>query len=168
MKQKLRQWAKKERKKLNLDIISQNLVLKLQETKEYKQAENIMFFYPLENEVNLLKILEDQTKKFYLPKISGRDLLCCPYSKGDKLCFSCFNTQEPVTKSISKNIIDLVIVPALLVDKKLYRLGYGGGFYDRFLCNLNVYKIVCIPKQFVVNTIYPEIFDVKIDKIITA
>lgn len=168
MKQQLREWAKEERKKLNIKDLSQSLVKKLQLLEEYKQAHNIMIYYPLKGEIDLLKLLEDKTKKFYLPKIRGKDLLCCPYSCGDELCNSCFNTKEPLTEPVNKDLIDLVIVPALAVDKNNYRLGYGGGFYDRFLDNTNILKIICIPKKFVIESIFPEKHDIKIDKVLSV
>ncbi len=164
MKTKLRKWAKEERKKLDMKSISLKLVDKLRETEEYKQAKNVMIFYPLENEVNLLSLLEDN-KNFYLPKVNGQELLCCPYCKKDELCNSCFNTKEPLTEPSQTNP-ELVIVPALAVDKNNYRLGYGGGFYDRFLAKTKCKKIVCIPSELIVKTIYPEDFDIPVDKIV--
>lgn len=168
-KQQLRKWAKEERKKLDIDLLSQKLVGKLQETEEYAQAKNIMIFYPLKDEINLLPLLEDKTKYFYLPKIDRENLLCCPYNQNGELCVSCFKTKEPITAPVEKDLIDLVIVPALAVDRNNYRLGYGGGFYDRFLADgVNVKKLVCISSNLVVDTVYPESHDVKIDKIVIA
>ena len=165
-KQQLRRWAKEERKKLDILKISSKLVKKLKETDEYRQAKNIMIFYPLKDEINLLGLLEGSDKNFYLPKIGGENLLCCPFGKNTELCESCFKTKEPTTNPVRKNLIDLVIVPALAVDKNNYRLGYGGGFYDRFLSGVNAIKIVCIPKEFLVETVFSEKHDIKIDKII--
>ena len=73
---------------------------------------------------------------------------------------------EPCSNPVSPDIIDLVIVPALMVDKKGYRLGYGGGFYDRFLNKFKVKTITCIPEIFVVDSLPYDDFDVKIDEII--
>lgn len=165
-KQELRIWAKEERKKLDIAEISSELVQKLKATDEYMQAKNIMIFYPLKDEINLLDLLEDSNKNFYLPKIDGENLLCCPFNENIELCESCFKTKEPTTESVEKDLIDLVIVPALAVDKNNYRLGYGGGYYDRFLAGVNITKIVCIPKEFLVKTVYPEEYDIKIDKVI--
>lgn len=165
-KQQLRKWVKEERKKINTEELSGILLQKLKDTDEYKQAQNIMLFYPLVHEINLLSLLNDETKNFYLPKIDGENLLCCSYKNGDMLCESCFKTKEPLSEPIDKRILDLVIVPALAVDKNNYRLGYGGGFYDKFLCNTKCKKIVCISKKFVVDTVFAESHDIKIDKII--
>lgn len=167
-KQQLRIWAKEERKKLNMKALSCELVQNLKEIDEYKRAKNIMIFYPKENEVNLLSLIEDETKTFYLPKIEGENLLCCPYKNGDELCVSCFKTKEPLSNAVEKSVLDLIIVPALAVDKDGYRLGYGGGFYDRFLAGVNVFKIVCIPQDLVVDTVFPNDLDIKMDKVIFA
>ena len=109
-------------KKFDKSVCSECVTAKLIQTKEYQEAKNIMIFYPLENEVNLLMLMEDKTKNFFLPKIEGNELLCCPYCIGDELCVSKFRTQEPLTEPCDKSKIDLVVVPALLCDLNNYRL----------------------------------------------
>ena len=166
-KQQLRKWAKEERSKLDMEALSKELVQKFQETEEYKQAKQVMIFYPLKDEVNLLELLDDNTKTFYLPKIDGDNLLCCKYIKGEPLCESCFHTKEPNTEPELNFTPDLIVVPALAVDKNNYRLGYGKGFYDRFLgVNKESNIIVCIPKQLIVESIYPDEFDIPVNKVI--
>ena len=167
-KQNLRKWARGKRKELDMEKESSILAEKLVQTEEYKRAKNVMLYYPLEKEVNLLSLLNDETKNFYLPRIKVESLECCKYSSGDELCESCFHTLEPTCNACSKQEIDLVIVPALAVDKNNYRLGYGGGFYDRFLKDFKGFKIVCIPEELIVENVYPEKHDVKIDLIISS
>ena len=167
-KQTLRKWAKDKRKELNITEIRVLLVNKLIQTNEYKVAKNIMIYYPLKDEVNLLSLLDDKTKQFYLPRINDEELECCPYTTGDKLCESCFHTLEPVCLPCNKSLIDLVIVPALACDEQGYRLGYGGGFYDRFLKNFNGTKVVCVPKELIIKTINPEKHDIKMDLILCS
>ena len=166
-KNSIRKWAKEFRKTLDMRTISNKLIDKLKNTEEYKKAKNIMIFYPLKNEVDLRNLLNDNDKNFYLPRIKDKELLCCPYNKEDSLQESCFKTLEPTTKPCAKEILDLVIIPAISCDTNNCRLGYGGGFYDRFLENITATKIVCIPKELVIETIYPESHDAKIDLIIT-
>ena len=164
----LRNWAKNKRKELNMNELSSALTEALSKTDEYKNAKNIMLFYPLKDEVNLLSLLNDSSKIFYLPRIKDKELECCVYKEGDELCESCFHTLEPTRKACNISAIDLIIIPALLCDKEKYRLGYGGGYYDRLLekCE-EIKKIVCIPSALIVDSIYPENHDIKVDCIIT-
>ncbi|MCQ2739479.1 MAG: 5-formyltetrahydrofolate cyclo-ligase [bacterium] len=166
-KSELRIWAKNKRKEIDIKLVSNLIIYKLLELAEYKNAHNIMIFYPLPNEIDLLELTKDKTKNFYLPKICGDELLCCPYDNSTKLQLSSFKTLEPTTKPCNKENLDLIIVPALACDKKNYRLGYGKGFYDRFLKDLTAIKIVCIPQKLVLENIYPNDFDIPVDKIIT-
>ncbi len=166
-KQSLRKWARGKRKELDMGAISSILAEKLVQTEEYKNSKNIMLFYPLPDEVNLLLLLKDRTKNFYLPRIKGDELECCHYKAGEELCESRFHTQEPICNACNKSGIDLVIVPALACDRHGFRLGYGGGFYDRFLNDFKGIKICCIPKDLLSETVYPEKHDIKMDLIIT-
>jgi 5-formyltetrahydrofolate cyclo-ligase len=151
-----------------MGAISSILAEKLVQTEEYKNSKNIMLFYPLPDEVNLLLLLKNKTKNFYLPRIKGDELECCVYKEGDELCESCFHTKEPTCNACNKTNIDMIIVPALAIDKNGYRLGYGGGFYDRFLSNFIGIKVCCIPKEFILETVYPEKHDIKMDLIISS
>ena len=166
-KAKLRLWAKNERKKLNLGLLSEIFTREIQDIQEYKNAKNILLFYPLKYEINLLALIEDTTKNFYLPKIEGENILCCSYSKGDELCKSCFSTLEPLSEPINEDLIDLAIVPALAVDKNNYRLGYGGGYYDRFLKNKKVKKITITYDEALIENDFQELFDIAFDYIVT-
>ena len=166
-KQSLRKWIRGKRKEIDMEHISSILADKLAKSNEYKSSKNIMIYYPLKNEVNLLSLLNNKTKNFYLPRIKGYELECCPYKFNDKLKPSSFHTLEPVCNACGKTELDMVIVPALAVDKEKYRLGYGGGFYDRFLKDFTGLKIVCIPQMFVFENVYKEPHDIKMDVIVT-
>lgn len=163
-KKELRIKAKEIRHSLDMEKISEKIVQNIKENEIYKKSQHIMIFYPLKHELNLLGLLEND-KNFYLPKVNGEKLLVCPYKKGDELTISDFNTQEPTTKAIDPEILDLVFVPALMVDKNNHRLGYGGGFYDKFLSKhaLNSKRIVAIPNALIVEKLPSESFDAKID-----
>ena len=162
-KKELRIQAKKIRKNLNIKLISQKLVDLIRQADIYKSADNVLIYYPKENEIDLLDLLNDD-KKFYLPKIEGNNLLICPFSQ--ELSISKFNTLEPCTDAVSSNILDLAIVPALMADKCGNRLGYGGGFYDRFLKNANVTTLVALPIELVIDQLPFEEHDVEIDFLI--
>lgn len=158
---------KQERKTIDLELVSDFLTNELKKKDYYKNSKNILIFYPLKYEINVLKLLDDN-KNFYLPKVCNDKMLVCPYHKSDSLALSNLKIKEPCTEPINPVELDLVVVPALAVDKFNYRLGYGGGFYDRFLEEYKNLKSVClIHSKFVVERLPIESFDRKVDFIIT-
>ena len=162
----LRLKAKEIRNSLDIANISNILTEKIRHLDIYKYSKNVMIFYPLKNEINLLKLLDDN-KNFFLPRMNGKTLECCPYKKNDRLKTVKFNIKEPETECVECPNLDLVITPALAVDKKGNRLGYGGGFYDRFLSKINSKTLVALPQDLLFDNVPCEKFDIKIDYIIT-
>lgn len=157
---------KEERKKLDIALISKDIVKNIRSSDFYKNAEHVMLFYPLKYEINLLDLLNDN-KKFYFPKVAGENLLVCPYDGSIRLEKSSLNIYEPVSEPVEAEILDLIFVPALAVDKNNFRLGYGGGFYDRFLKTIDVITAVPIYENFVVEELPHDDYDVRVDYIIT-
>lgn len=165
-KSDLRKKAKCIRKSLSIAEKSTIAIEKIRENTLYIPAKNVLIYYPLRYELNLLALLDDE-KNFYLPRVCGENLQICPFKKGDKLVASSFNICEPCSNSINPRNLDLVVVPALMADKSGFRLGYGGGFYDRFLVKNNTVKnILPIAKELIVEELPHEEFDIKIDEII--
>lgn len=168
-KTELRLYAKNIRKNLNISKVSQNAVNLIRKHPFYIDASNVMIFYPTKYEVNFLDLLSDN-KKFYLPKVSGKNLLICPYDLNCELVKSEFNILEPCSNPISIDKLDLVIVPALMADKFGFRLGYGGGFYDRFLADKDkkFKTITVVPYELYIEKLPVDEFDRKIDEILIA
>lgn len=166
-KKELRKKAKEIRTSLDMKELSAKIIANILQQEEYKKAKNVMIFYPLKHEVDLLGLLEIN-KSFYLPKVQGDNLLVCPYKKGDKLIESKFQTKEPITEPVNPDILDIIFVPALMADKNCNRLGYGGGFYDRFLSDKSIkaVKIIAIPSQLITDNLPCEDFDIKMDLIV--
>lgn len=165
-KSDLRKKAKCIRKSLSIAEKSTIAIKKIRENTLYIPAKNVLIYYPLRYELNLLALLDDE-KNFYLPRVCGENLQICPFKKGDKLVTSSFNICEPCSNFINPRNLDLVVVPALMADKFGFRLGYGGGFYDRFLVeNSTVKTILPIAKELIVEELPHEEFDIKIDEII--
>ena len=100
-----------------------------------KKNLNISIYYPCSNEVNILKIFDIEYFKkfnFLLPIIEKKNFMnFYKWKKNDILILNKFGVPEPIK---SKKIIpQIVLVPLLSFDKSKNRLGYGKGFYDRFL-----------------------------------
>ncbi|HNW26062.1 MAG TPA: 5-formyltetrahydrofolate cyclo-ligase [Candidatus Gastranaerophilaceae bacterium] len=168
-KEVLRIKCKEIRRSLDVNSISEKIVETIFSLEEYQKALNIMIFYPLEHEINLMGLMNDSSKNFYLPKVKGEKLLVCPYISGDKLVESKFKTKEPETNPVSSDLLDIVFVPAVAAAKNFNRLGYGGGFYDRFLSKLNpeIIKIIAIPDDLIVDNIPCESFDETVNIIVS-
>jgi 5-formyltetrahydrofolate cyclo-ligase len=166
----LRKKAKNIRKKLPMKQISTNLVDLIMKNDIYINSKNIMLFYPTEFEVDLRELFNDN-KNFYLPKVEKKELLVCPYTcqNGNAdLQKSSLGIYEPNSSPVNPDILDLIVVPALMCDKNGYRLGYGGGFYDRFIKNYGKnFKTICpVPKELFTTNLPHDEFDQKVDVVI--
>lgn len=166
-KDELRKKAKEIRSSLDIKEISEKIIENIRNSDVYQHATNVMLFYPLEHEINLLPLMNDN-KNFYLPRVEGEMLVVCPYKKGDKLVKSKFSTQEPVSSPIPADFLNIVFVPALMADKGFHRLGYGKGFYDRFLSKraLQAIRIVPIANALLVDSLPFDEFDELVDAIV--
>jgi len=107
-------------------------------------------------------------KTLYLPRIIGEDLEWVQW-QGDQsqLLPSKLskNILEPVGAAISnKSVIELVVVPALRIDRSGYRLGQGGGFYDRALSHLSTWSVGLIyPDEISSEDLPRESFDIPLN-----
>ncbi len=70
-------------------------------------------------------------KRVYLPRMEGGDMLCVPYDGRKPLISGSFGIEEPTGQACTDGI-EVCLTPLLAVNSKGYRLGYGGGYYDRF------------------------------------
>lgn len=159
-----RVYAKELRKKINIKSISAALTEKVRQAEIYQNAKNVMLFYPTKYEIDLRDLLRDD-KNFYLPKVNDNELLVCPYT--ENLEISKFNIYEPCSDPVDLKVLDLIIVPALMADKHGYRLGYGGGFYDRFLPQTDAKTLTVLPVELIVEELPRDDFDINIDHVIT-
>ena len=120
---------------------------------------------------NLLKFLEIKNYTICLPVIKNNfEMNFYKYSFQNPLKINKFGIPEPINLS-NKVIPDLILVPLVGFDKDLNRLGYGGGFYDRYFeKNSKLKKMIKIGLAFSFQKIKKlpiNKFDKKLDKIIT-
>jgi len=153
-------------------FIDSNKFLKFLEKKKIKDKV-IGGYYPYNYEIDTLDILKKLEKKNYLislPKIS----------KNNKMDFYQWSFKEPLSintygipEPISKIKVDpkILLVPLVAYDSKLNRLGYGGGFYDRYISRVEKDKrILKIGLAFSfqkINKLPINKYDKKLDHIIT-
>ena len=105
--------------------------------KRYKKKNiNWSSYYPASFEVNILKLFDlnaMENIKIFLPIISGKNSMnFYRWEKHDVLQINKFGMLEPI-KSFKNIVPNIMLIPLLAYDSRNNRLGYGGGFYDRYL-----------------------------------
>ena len=101
-------------------------------------GKNIGGYYPYNYEVDTIKILNEFEKLNYqilLPKIKKNFKMdFFQWSSSNPLIINKYGIPEPT--SVKVRYPDILLVPLVAFDKYLYRIGYGGGFYDRYIKRL--------------------------------
>ncbi len=151
---------------------SVQIVRKLLLLPELRKAKSVLLYYPHQNEVDLrflINYLLKENKKFiFLPKVENNEIKVVRLSNLSQLKKGFAGIKEPDAKTeISPEIIDVAIIPAIAFDRYGYRLGYGKGFYDRFLSNKKIFKIGVAYDFQILDKIPHTKYDVPVDLIIT-
>ena len=139
-----------------------------------KNYKNIAAYWPMTYELDtrpLIKILLENDINILLPVITKGDLNFVKWDIGNKLKYNKLKFYEPYNCSYFSDP-ELIIVPLLAFDNFGFRLGYGGGYYDRtfsFLKN-NKRKFISVGYAFdgqKVTEVPKDKFDIKLDYVIT-
>jgi 5-formyltetrahydrofolate cyclo-ligase len=128
---------------------------------EKNEPDTFLFIEWLKKHHPLIKII--------IPRADFKtSLMTHHHYKGEKdLLKSSFNILEPIAEQEHTGSIDVVIVPLLAFDDRGYRVGYGKGFYDRFLEGRNTLKVGLSFFKSVGTIADPHVNDVRLDLCIT-
>ncbi|PEJ56947.1 5-formyltetrahydrofolate cyclo-ligase [Bacillus sp. AFS002410] len=154
---------------------SKQIIETLFSTKQLKDANIIATTMPMEHEINtkyLIATCWNENKSVVVPKCNHktREMDFYKISSFEDLKEGYFGIQEPIEEKcekIEKEQIDLVIVPGVAYTLKGERLGYGGGYYDRYLEDYNKLLLALAYDIQIVNELPTEKHDIKIPFIIT-
>ena len=138
-----------------------------------RNAKKIGGYYPSNYEIDdleILDVLDKQNFKILLPIVKKNNQMnFYSWSKKDPLKVNKFGIPEPVSSKILYP--DILLVPLVGYDKNLNRLGYGGGFYDRYIEKIDkIKKVTKIGLAFSyqkITSIPINQYDKKLDFIVT-
>lgn len=137
-------------------------------------ASDIHVFWPMTllREPNLQPLIDAwvaEGRRVWLPVVVGSGLGAGRYTGPDSLHAAPMGMLEPVASTLfHADIPDVVIVPALAVDRQGFRLGYGGGYYDRWLPGVHAETICPIFGSGFVEALPNEAHDVPIRHVIIS
>jgi 5-formyltetrahydrofolate cyclo-ligase len=175
-KEKLREDIKKEILYLSDDYcekVDREICEKVLGLPEYKQAETVFCFVGMGREINTYPILKDALKvgkKLAVPKCVAKGVMeAYEITSLYDLKQGKYGILEPVSSciKISPLDIDLCIVPCLASGKDGRRLGYGGGYYDRYLKKAGFFKISLCRGRLLKDEIPVHEHDVLMDKVVS-
>ena len=173
-KSKLRKKILKIREKKNIQNIKINVDKIINLLKEKKiTKKNIGGYFPINFEVDdleLLKKLEKSKFKISLPVIKKNfEMDFYKWNFSEPLVINKYGIPEPIIKVMMYP--DILLIPLVAFDKKLNRLGYGGGYYDRFISKLSkkkkIIKIGLALSFQKINKVPVNKYDKRLDYIIT-
>ncbi len=149
----------------------------IKSTSYYKNSNTIMPFVSFNHEVDTHKFIKDamaEGKRIVVPVSihSTRELIPSELRDFDELEIGYYNIltpKEEFIRPVPKEEIDLILVPGIVFDSHGFRVGYGGGYYDRFLSDIEktVPKIGIAFSMQIVEQVPRESFDIPVDMIIT-
>ena len=159
-----------------VNVKSDKILYQLFNMTEYKDAKYILLYADYHNEVATNKIFEDarqRGKKIYFPKVFGQEMEFYSVDSLEELRFGYKGIREPQENPIKrffykKQDTTIMIVPGVAFDMKGYRVGYGKGYYDKYLSEKKMISTFALAYTFqILEHVPSDAHDIKMDKIIT-
>ena len=161
-----------------VERLSEKIIDTILKLPVFKRAETVMVYLNFKNEVDSLRMIEESYKagkKVVIPYCVKETMEIIPSELNDieteivKGKNGYLQAKRECVKPVPIEEIDLIVVPGIAFDKRCYRLGFGAGYYDRFLRKLNFEKPtigLCYDFQ-IIHSIPIEDHDIPLDFVIT-
>lgn len=161
---------KKEENSLKDSKIFNNLI----SLNSYKRAKKVFIYIGFGSEINtkgLIEIMLKEGKEVFVPKVLEEEMIALKITSLNNLIESKFKILEPVGEKsdIDGEEFDLIIMPGVAFDRSGNRIGYGKGYYDKYLKDVksDIKKIALAYELQLIEEIETEEHDLKVDSIIT-
>ena len=152
---------------------SRNLGVLFRNSELYKNAKSIYGYLPYNQEVRTVEMLEQAIrdgKRVAVPKCYGEEMRFIWLDDLTQVAPGYANIPEPIAdEPIADDTTALVLMPGLAFDPQGHRIGYGGGFYDRFLAEEPNHPTLALCYGFqMVEHLETEAFDIPVDQVLWA
>ena len=175
-KQELRQAIRARKRAMTEEDIlrrSEFLAEKFARSNAYRAAKTIYGYLPYNQEVRTVPMLRralEEGKRVAVPKVYGDDMKFIYLDDLSQVAKGYAGIPEPVADGpVAQDETALVLMPGLAFDRAGHRIGYGGGFYDKFLAREPHHPTLALCYDFQVQeALQTEEFDIPVDTVIWA
>ena len=153
-----------------LKIASKKMQKRINKVYAFKDAQKIGLYYPIGSEIltqDIIQELISKGKDVFLPKVTGENIEFRKIEDFGSLEIGNFDIMEPKEDCMVNNNLDIIVVPTVGISPTGIRLGYGHGFYDKFLARNKTTTISLILEKQIIKNIPKSEHDINIDWIIT-
>jgi len=169
----LRSFLLKKRDNTSFDfmkIASKKIQNRLKKINVFRDAQKIGVYYPIGSEIltqDIIQELLSNGKDVFLPKVMEKNIEFRKIVDFSSLEKGSFDIMEPKDDCQIDNALDVVLVPTVGISPIGVRLGYGQGFYDRYLAEHKVITISLTFEKQIIKNIPKSEHDIIIDWIVT-
>ena len=163
----------KKRAMTQEEILSKShcLCQKFLQCDAYKKAKTVYGYLPYNQEVLTWELLQkaiEDGKRVAVPKVCGNDMKFIYIKDFTQINTGYCGIPEPIAdEPVADDKTALVLMPGLAFDREGHRIGYGGGFYDRFLTTEPNHPTVALCYDFqLLDSLPTEEFDIPVDTVI--
>lgn len=175
-KQELRRAIRERKRAMTEEEIverSNALAEKFYNSPAYQAASTIYGYLPYNQEVRTVPMLQralDEGKRVAVPKVYGEEMRFIYLEDLTQVSKGYAGIPEPIADApVAEDQRALVLMPGLAFDPQGHRIGYGGGFYDRFLAQEPHHPTLALCYEFQMQAhLDTEEFDIPVDTVLWA
>jgi 5-formyltetrahydrofolate cyclo-ligase len=153
-----------------MKIASEKMQKRLKKINAFMDAQKIGAYFPIGSEIltqDIIQELLSNGKDVFLPKVVGEKMEFRKIVDFSSLEKGSFDIMEPKDDCQTDNNLDVILVPTVGISPVGVRLGYGHGFYDKFLAEHKITTISLIMEKQIIKNIPKSEHDIIIDWIVT-